>query len=154
MDQFFTDYLGELDAAHAAIIDALDGLSVEALDWSPAQGVNSIAVLVAHATGAERFWIGDVALGDLKERDRSKEFETRGLTAEQLKARVREVGNYAHGALERLMIVQLDHKRSARTQPDKTLTVGAALAHAIQHTSMHAGHIQLMRDWLKAQGIA
>jgi uncharacterized damage-inducible protein DinB len=148
MHKFFADYLDRLDAMHKAVLEALDGLPPEALDWSPGEGINSLAVLVAHLTGAERYWIGDVAMGEYKERVRADEFKTRGLTADALKARVEEVAAYARGALERLTVDHLGEARTSRTSPDETYTVGWALLHALEHTSTHAGHIQVMRDWL------
>jgi uncharacterized damage-inducible protein DinB len=151
MERFFEDYLNRLDDAHKAILDAVEGLPVDALDWSPAEGVNSITVLVAHLTGAERFWIGDVAMGEYKERNRADEFKAKGLTAAELKARVEEVGAYAHGAVERLTVAQLGDARTSRNAPDEPVTVGWALVHALTHASTHAGHIQLMRDWWRTR---
>ena len=71
---FFTDYLNLLEARHNEILEAIEGLPSAALDWSPGTDMNSISVLVFHLTGAERYWIGNVAAQDPKERDRDAEF--------------------------------------------------------------------------------
>jgi hypothetical protein len=63
------------------------GVPQEKLDWSPGEGVNSMAVLVVHMAAAERFWIGDVALGEPSNRDRASEFEVGGLSLDELLAR-------------------------------------------------------------------
>ncbi len=150
MDIFFSNYLDELDAVHAEIFEALDGLPPEAIDWSPGQGVNSIAVLVAHIAGAERYWIGDVAMQDRKERDRDAEFRTRGLTAVDLRRRLEEVSSYAHSALEHLTITDLNQPRPVWRSEGEVTSVGGALTHALRHAGLHAGQIQITRDWWKA----
>ena len=64
MESFFLDYLDRLEALHSEVEKALEGLPQAGLDWSPGKGMNSIAVLIVHLTGAERYWVGDVASGD------------------------------------------------------------------------------------------
>jgi hypothetical protein len=73
MQTFFVDYINLLQQCHNEILEALNGLPSESLDWSPGPDMNSISVLVFHLSGAERYWIGDVAAQDPKERDREAE---------------------------------------------------------------------------------
>ena len=40
---------------------AIAGLTPDALDWKPTPDTPSLAVLVTHTCGAERYWVGDVA---------------------------------------------------------------------------------------------
>ena len=61
MQTFFENYLDLLQDCHNGILQALEGLPQSALDWVPGQDMNSIAVLLAHITGSERYWIGDIA---------------------------------------------------------------------------------------------
>jgi uncharacterized damage-inducible protein DinB len=129
----------------------VDDLPPEALDWSPGEGINSIVALISHVVGSERFWIGDVAMQEPKERDRDAEFRAHGLTAADLHKRIEEAGAYAHAALERLTRDDLALKRPTGRKEGEVFTVGYALAHALKHAGSHAGHIELMRDWWRQQ---
>jgi hypothetical protein len=64
MEKLFEDYLQRLKTLHAGVERALDGLPADALNWIPAQDIPSLAVLVTHLTGSERYWVGDVAMGE------------------------------------------------------------------------------------------
>ncbi|MCK6581502.1 MAG: DUF1572 domain-containing protein [Anaerolineales bacterium] len=77
MQSFFADYLNLLRKCHDDIRKTMDGLPPEALDWTPGANMNSICVLVYHITGAERFWIGDVAAQEPSNRDRDAEFRVK-----------------------------------------------------------------------------
>ena len=74
MQPVFSDYMTLLEQRHHEILQALGGLPPAALDWTPGPEMNSISVLIFHLTGAERYWIGDVAAQDPRERDREAEF--------------------------------------------------------------------------------
>jgi uncharacterized damage-inducible protein DinB len=150
MHPFFVDYLRLLEAMHREFEQALGGLSEDAINWVPAEGTNSLAVLAVHSAGAERFWIGDIALQEPLHRDRPGEFLTSGLNAEQALERLGASLAYAHAALERLA---LDDLSAIRTSPrdGRQVTVAWALLHALEHTAMHAGHAQLTRQLWEAQ---
>jgi uncharacterized damage-inducible protein DinB len=115
----------------------------EKLDWSPGEGVNSMAVLVVHMVAAERFWIGDVALGEPSNRDRASEFEVSGLPLEDLLARLERSERYLGEALARLTLEDLNVVQIS-PRNGKEVTVGYCLAHALAHTALHVGHLQLM----------
>jgi uncharacterized damage-inducible protein DinB len=146
VEPYFGDYFDCLRRLHQDIQDAIEGLAPEALDWIPAPDTNSLCVLIVHLTGAERYWIGDVAIGDPSDRIREKEFQVKGWDAEALKERLMEATSYALNALERLRVDELS---AVRTSPrdGRQFTVGWALAHALEHTALHLGHIQLTRQW-------
>jgi uncharacterized damage-inducible protein DinB len=151
MQTFFTDYIRLLQQSHNEILDALEGLSSAALDWSPGPDMNSISVLVFHLTGAERYWIGDVAAQDPKERDRDAEFRVHGVGMDILKKRLEDNLEYARNVLEKFTIQDLEKTRvSARD--GRTFTVAWALLHALEHTTLHLGQIQLTRQlWEQAR---
>ena len=73
MERFFEEYVGRLQSLHDEIKHALEGVAQEALDWAPGPEMNSLAVLVVHLSGAERFWIGDVAAAEPSGRNREAE---------------------------------------------------------------------------------
>jgi len=139
MEPFFADFLRLLEEKHADFVAAFEGLPAEAVNWQPGEGMNSLAVLAVHTAGAERFWIGDVAMGEPLKRDRPGEF------AAKLAASL----DYARVALERLALADLSALRVSPRNGQET-TAGWAILHALEHTAMHAGHAQLTRQLWEA----
>ena len=145
MQTFFKEYLNILQTCHADILKALDGLPPAALDWILGPDMNSISVLVFHLTGAERYWIGDVAAQDPTERDRDAEFKVHEVGTDVLKKRLTDNTEYARIALEKFTIQDLEATRvSARD--GREFTVAWALIHALEHSTLHLGQIQLTRQ--------
>jgi len=148
MELYFEDYLLNLQELHDDIFNALNDLPPTALDWSPAQDVNSLNVLVVHTVGSLRFWIGEVIAGDPANRDRDSEFKARGLDADTLKQRINGNLDYVRSVLEGLSVEDLAARRGrGPNRPDTT--VAWILGHALKHTATHMGHIQLMRQFWK-----
>jgi uncharacterized damage-inducible protein DinB len=149
MHAFFQDYLQRLADLHQDILDAIENLPPEAMDWTPlhetSSDMNSINVLVTHLCGAERFWIGDVASGDPSGRVRLQEFQVRGMNASVLADKIDTATKYAQAMLAKMSIDDLAEEGSSPGD-DKTFTVGWALLHALEHTATHLGHIQITRQ--------
>lgn len=145
MQIYFEDYLNLLRSCHNDIHKALDGLPPEALDWVPGDDMNSISVLVVHLTGAERFWISDVAAQEPSDRNRDAEFKVKGLGMDALKKRLDEALSYASATLEKFSLQDLETPRRS-PQTDRDFTVGWSLLHALEHAREHAGQIQLTRQ--------
>lgn len=145
MEQFFVDYLDRLQDLHKQIHEVLDGLSDTAVNWHPGDDMNSIAVLVAHSMGAERFWIGDVGLGELSDRVRSAEFEVSGTTCAELKNLLEQTYQYIETALPKISVSDL---ATTKTSPNhaREFTVGWSLLHALEHTAVHVGHMQIVKQ--------
>jgi uncharacterized damage-inducible protein DinB len=151
MQKFFADYVMLLEERHNEILAALEGLPATALDWVPGTDMNSISVLVVHLTGAERYWIGDVAARDPAERDRDAEFRVQGLSIDFLKQRLSDNLEYARKTLDRFTIEDLQTEQPARG--GHTYTVAWALLHALEHLTLHLGQIQLTRQlWEQSAG--
>jgi uncharacterized damage-inducible protein DinB len=144
MSIFFDDFFDRFRELHTDIAKSLDGLPSDALDWIPGLEMNSINVMVMHLIGAERYWIG-VALNEAPERDREAEFQTIGMSADQLKAQLISADDYACESLARLSMADLEAVRLSPRNA-KSFTVGWCLAHALEHTALHTGHIQLTRQ--------
>lgn len=145
----FEDYAERMAFLHRQAEKLIADLPPEALNWQPMPGMNSIAVLIVHMTGAERYWIGDVAAGDPHERDRDAEFEPSGLDAEALIERLRASDEYIASAVNAF---SLDDLLAERTSPrdGETFSVAWALLHALEHTAIHVGHIQMTRQILES----
>jgi class 3 adenylate cyclase len=116
--------------------------------------MNSLCVLAVHLAGAERYWIGDVVGRDPSGRDRDAELRARGLDAAALKARLADVLAHSRGVLEDLALADLETVRVS-PRDGREFSVAWALAHALEHTAMHVGHAQLVRQlWDQAEQAA
>jgi uncharacterized damage-inducible protein DinB len=138
-------YLERVQALHADIERAIEGLPQAALDWVPGPDMNSLCVLVVHATGAERYWIGDVAGRDPSGRDRAAEFRARGLNEAALKRCLDATLAHSRGVLEGLTSQDLEELRVS-PRDGRRFTVAWSLAHALEHTAIHLGHMQIVRQ--------
>ena len=138
-DQFFVDYLGLLEGLQRRLHTDVRDLPAEAMDWSPGPAMNSVAVLLAHITGLLHEGIA-IALGDPPGRVRAQEFQTRGVLRAEMLRRMDAVIDYARGALPRLSLEDLNKERA---DDDGPISCGMALLHALEHTYLHLGHLQL-----------
>jgi hypothetical protein len=150
MERFFQDLYDRFRELHGGMEHVLQGLPQEALDWVPGDDTNSLAVLAAHVAGSGRYWVGDVVAGEPSGRDRDAEFRVRGLGAAQHVERLRDSLRFSHGVLERLSLEDLSALRTLPGNP-REFTVGWALAHALEHTALHLGHMQLTRQMWEQQ---
>jgi hypothetical protein len=138
-------YLKELEGLYAGIGKAIDGLPQEALDWAPGPQMNSINVLVAHMTGSQRFLVGDM-IGDIpSHRNRDAEFAAQGGDAGQIIARLNEAMAVTLSAFENLSAADLESTQP-RAKNGRSFTVAAAMVHALAHSGVHAGHIEMTRQ--------
>jgi hypothetical protein len=128
-------------------MDTFADLPAEALDWVPGNEMNSLCVLVVHTTGSTRFWIGDAALGDPSGRVRDEEFQARGLTHDELKARFAAQEDYVRAKFENLTLADLKAKHTIfRNDENQEIVAEWALLHAITHLSVHLGHAQMTKQ--------
>jgi hypothetical protein len=145
MEPVCQEYLKELYALYGDYGKAIEGLAPEALDWLPAEGMNSISVLFAHATGSQRFLVGDLVGGIDSHRNRDAEFAVKGLDEAALRAMLSQALEAVNATLEKLSPDDLNSPQP-RTKGGRSFTVAAALDHALAHTGVHLGHIQMTRQ--------
>lgn len=145
METLLVDYLERLQILHEDFIATFADLPAEALDWQPGADMNSLCVLVVHTTGSARYWIG-LAVDDVPDRNRDMEFQARGLSNVELKARFAKLETYVQGALERVTSAELEIIRARPEYRDEQVTSGWALLHALEHTGLHLGHAQITRQ--------
>jgi uncharacterized damage-inducible protein DinB len=150
MERFFDDYLALLESLHSQMDGTLDGVPEDGLDWVPGAEMNSLGILAAHVAGSERYWIGDVVAQDPSNRDRATEFRTQAQDAAALKRRLADALAHSRSTLQQLTVEGLSETRvSARD--GREFTVGWALAHALEHTALHLGHMQITRQMWEAR---
>lgn len=145
MEIVLAEVVERLEALHRTIEKAIDGMPDEAMDWRPGPGMNSLGVLLTHAMGAQRYWIGDVAGGDDSGRDREAEFIARGVGTAALIERGREVLAHSRSVLGTLSSADLPAPRTALPS-GRQVTTAWAILHALEHTALHAGHIEITRQ--------
>lgn len=137
---------------------SLAGLPAEALDWRPAEGMNSIAVLASHAITSMRFFAAcgsgrpssilayrnGPRAASFAERDGSVDRYLQALDA--LEAELAELFSAATDADLEAGIAWPDE------DPSLNLTGAECLFRAIGHFREHLGHAQSVHDlWLARQ---
>jgi uncharacterized damage-inducible protein DinB len=150
MDPIFSAVNERLEAMHGDIDQVLSGLPLEALDWVPGEGMNSIAVLAAHVAGSERYWVGELAGGRPAGRVREAEFQTRGVGEEALRSALAESLALSQAVLSGLSVADLE---TLRENPvwGKQVSIAVCLAHTLEHIGTHLGHMQITRQmWEQA----
>jgi hypothetical protein len=141
----FADYLKELESLYKDAAKAIDGLPQEALDWVPAPGANTISVLIAHMTGSQRFLVGDM-IGDIpSQRNRQAEFETAGQDQATLTAMLGRAMTVTRDTMEKLTITDLESIQP-HVKDGRSFTTTFAMNHALAHTGVHVGHLQMTRQ--------
>ncbi len=136
-------YASSLTMLHAQLAKSIDGLSPEALDWAPVAGANSLAVLVAHAAGSERFLIGQLAGGIDAHRDRAAEFSLHDVDSGHLKDILAQTEKVSLEVLSRLSESDMSALRPHRDEPKTTRW---CIVHTIEHVAEHLGHAGLTRQ--------
>jgi hypothetical protein len=142
-------YASSLAGLHAQFASSVEGLEMDALDWPPLAGANGLAVLVAHAAGAERFLIGQLVGGIDAPRDRNAEFSLRGADASYLKRLLSEAETVSAGVLARLTA---DDMAALHPHREGLKTTRWCVVHAIEHVAEHLGHAGLTRQLWDARG--
>ncbi len=130
---------------------ALDGLPDEVLNRPlPLPETNSLFALATHLAGAGEFWTLVLAGGREIPRDRAAEFHATG-TGAALVARYERWIAELHAALDTFPEEALDRLADPPPpyrpwQGNEPMTIRACLLHAVEHSALHLGHIQLTRQ--------
>lgn len=136
------------------IFEQLEGIPETDLNsWLPRDGmrdVNTFYALATHTLGAGEFWILEAAGGLPVERNRSAEFSAEG-SMQQLRDRyeawlVAVAGVFA--TLDDAALASIYHRPE---MPERGMwatsrTRAACILHAVEHTGIHLGHLQLQRQ--------
>jgi uncharacterized damage-inducible protein DinB len=152
MVPFYAVLFDRFNNLHQEIRKAIEALPEDGLDWKPNEAMNSVNVLVTHLTGAERFLIGDIIMGESSNRNREAEFTAAGLSRGELLKRLDDTEAYLKGAFENLRLTDLETDR-VHPRHGNQVSVAWALLHALEHTAEHMGHLQLtvqmyqLPDW-------
>ncbi|MGH2349217.1 MAG: DinB family protein, partial [bacterium] len=75
MDPSLEDHWKTIEELHKDIFEAVEPLSDDQINWRHPALTNTIAILLRHVAGSERWWIGEVIGGRPMHRVRDTEFE-------------------------------------------------------------------------------
>jgi uncharacterized damage-inducible protein DinB len=125
------------------ILQLIEGLNVDALNWRPLPSeANSLYALAVHSLGAERRWIHqDVGRRQIN-RDREAEFRAQGEDSAGLNKNYATVAQASEEILSKLEASSLDEVRS---EP-KPHTVRWSVLHTLEHYNEHLGQMRLTRQ--------
>jgi Protein of unknown function (DUF664) len=137
----------------------LEGLPEDDLnEWKPRQeleDINTFAGLATHLVGSGEYWVLEAVGGRALHRDRPAEFRARGDLA-TLKARYEQWLNDSGAVLASL--TEEDLSRIFERAEDKRSglravrwTFAECLVHAVEHTAVHVGHLQIQRQLWDAE---
>jgi len=163
LEQYFVDYLAWFTRSFEQLRDTIKDLPQEALDWVAGDDMNSLCVLVVHTADAGRFWMGEVPLGQVSKRDRTSEFEAKGVSISELNQKIDDVIAYAGEVMAQIAVVDMAkvcvvpsmHSKHPELNRDTVfeVTAGWSMLHALEHTAGHLGHAQITRQlWDQRQG--
>ena len=139
-------------------LSSLQGVPPDALNiWRPVQNLNDINTfyaLATHLVGSGEFWVLHAAGGRPLARDRPAEFRAQGDLA-TLTARYDRWLSASREVLTALTEADLVRvpTLSETTIPtdDPPWTVADCLMHAVEHTALHVGHLQIQRQLWDAE---
>jgi uncharacterized damage-inducible protein DinB len=145
METFYQEYVERLQELHQEIKDALHGLSQEALDWVPGKDMNSLVAMVTHLSGSERGMVGTIVGGIPSNRDRAAEFLAKDADEAALVALLDGSLEVVRSVCAKLSLKDLESKR-IMPRDQREVTAAWVLLHALEHTGIHLGHIQITRQ--------
>jgi Protein of unknown function (DUF1572) len=129
----------------------INGLDVDALNWVPLQGANSISTIVTHLVGSEAETLRTVA-GLRSDRDRGAEFVAEERTAGEVRALLDRADDLIVTVTAQLDPDRLSSVFSLPTLPRDEVRSGLTwLVGNYGHAREHVGQIQLTRQLYEGQ---
>lgn len=141
------------------IFEQLDGIPETDLNsWLPRDGmrdVNTFYALATHTVGAGEHWILEAAGGRTVDRNRTAEFSAEG-TLQHLRDRFERWLTASAEVLATIDDATLASVYERPAMPERgmsaaTRTRAECIQHAVEHTAVHLGHLQLQRQLWDAE---
>jgi uncharacterized damage-inducible protein DinB len=148
-----TSLADALERIGRSVLDELDSMSDELLNQPvPVPEANTLFALATHLIGAAEFWVLTLAGGRHVRRERQAEFRASGTYAD-LVDRYTTWIDAQREVLSRLPSDAFDQPADPPAEyrgslGDVPMTVRACVLHAVEHSAIHLGHIQLTRSML------
>jgi uncharacterized damage-inducible protein DinB len=146
-DTFLTKLVGEA-------LEQISGIPDEDLnEWRPAQGlkdINTFYALMTHLVSAGEFWILHASAGRPTDRNRPAEFRATGSRMALIERADRWMGE-TRTYLETLSEGDLSRVFVRAGNDPINWTVAECIMHAVEHTAVHLGHLQIQRQIWNAE---
>ena len=141
MDALANEVTEEFRKLHDRMRRVIKDLDAVALNKAPAEGENSIAVLVTHVLGSELGWLHRAAAIPFT-RDRGSEFRAKASEAD-LAAKIDSTEPQVRDLLAKSEAAGFG---TMRTFDDgRQQSVGSCVTYVLSHTAEHVGHAELTR---------
>lgn len=144
-----------LEDLHAEIIALLETVGSDGMNWTPElDDVNSMYAIANHTILSQYWWIQENLNQEKIERNRPAEFTARAEDLDSLSNLYKEIELLTQNVLEK---IPQEETQALRTVKQRQVTVEWIVLHVIEHTALHLGHMQLMKQlWendMKGTGI-
>jgi len=148
-----------LERIGRSVLDELKPLSDELLNQPvPVPEANTLFALATHLVGAGEFWVLTLAGGRHVDRVRDAEFRASGTYADLSDRYTNWIGalrdvlsTLSADAFDRPADPPAEYRGSLGDAP---MSVRACVLHAVEHSAIHLGHIQLTRSMLTGRTTA
>lgn len=135
----------------------LDGIPDDDFNtWKPAAAreggheMNTFAALAIHTVSAAEFKTVHAVGGQPTRRNRDAEFVATG-SVNELKARFERWLDAVHGLVKDITDADLDGELHSAQDADRGWKAAEILLHALSHTALHVGHLQVQRQLWEAE---
>ncbi len=136
-----------LDETWDALLKGVEKVDDPLLHWTPGPEFNSVAILLRHLAGSERWWIGEAIGGVPSHRVRGNEFLHDRPRREEVLRAVEEARRVTHQVLSPLTMQDLQAETApsvTQGTPPRRPTKLWALLHYIEHLGYHRGQALLL----------
>src|SRR5438309_1797419 len=136
-----------LDETWDALLKAVAGVDEAVLHWTPGPEFNSVAILLRHLAGSERWWIGEAIGGIPSRRVRDAEFHHDRPRRDDVLRSVEEARRLTRQVLGAVSMRDLEAETTPTVtagKPPRRPTKLWALLHYLEHLGYHRGQALLL----------
>jgi uncharacterized damage-inducible protein DinB len=147
MDAVVQALVAHLDEMWEGLLRDAAGADETRFHWTPGAEFNSVAILLRHLAGSERYWIGEAIGGIPSQRAREKEFLHDRPRREDVLRAVAEARGVTRQVLTPLSVADLQTETApsvTRGTPPRRPTKLWSLLHYIEHLGYHRGQALLL----------
>ncbi len=138
-----------LEEVWSGLLKAVGEVDDALFYWSPGPEFNSIAILLRHLAGSERWWIGEAIGGVPANRERKAEFVHDTPSRADVLRAVEEARGITRRVLQNLTMQDLQAETTSavtRGKPPVRPTKLWALLHYLEHLGYHSGQVLILRN--------
>ncbi len=147
MDAGVQGIAAHLDETWDSLIKAATEANDVAFQWAPGPGFNSVAILLRHLAGSERYWIGEAIGGIPSRRVRDAEFHHDRPRRDDVLRSVEEARRLTRQVLGAVSMRDLEAETTPTVtagKPPRRPTKLWALLHYLEHLGYHRGQALLL----------